>query len=147
MKRGDRELGMDRAITRRDFIGGVGVAITGSALPRDATMFRDREGGLVIRPMGVPRDALRKAFDDADRVYFLASSELDWNPESALAALGAKLTVARDVPELLEQLLSDVENGDQVIFMSNGGFGGLPHKVQQALKSREPKRAESSNVS
>jgi spermidine dehydrogenase len=32
MKRSDRELGMDRAITRRDFISGVGVAITGSAL-------------------------------------------------------------------------------------------------------------------
>jgi spermidine dehydrogenase len=32
MKRSDRELGMDRAITRRDFIGGVGVAITGSYL-------------------------------------------------------------------------------------------------------------------
>ena len=32
MKRGDRELGMDRAITRRDFISGVGVAVTGSAL-------------------------------------------------------------------------------------------------------------------
>ena len=32
MKRGDRELGMDRAITRRDFVSGVGVAITGSAL-------------------------------------------------------------------------------------------------------------------
>ncbi len=32
MKRSDRELGMDRAITRRDFISGVGVAITGSVL-------------------------------------------------------------------------------------------------------------------
>jgi spermidine dehydrogenase len=32
MKRSDRELGMDRAITRRDFIGGMGVAITGSSL-------------------------------------------------------------------------------------------------------------------
>jgi len=32
MKRRDRELGMDRAITRRDFISGVGVAITGSKL-------------------------------------------------------------------------------------------------------------------
>ncbi len=31
MKRSDRELGMDRSITRRDFISGVGVAITGSA--------------------------------------------------------------------------------------------------------------------
>ncbi len=32
MKRSDRELGMDRAITRRDFISGVGVAVAGSAL-------------------------------------------------------------------------------------------------------------------
>jgi hypothetical protein len=32
MKRSDRELGMDRDITRRDFISGVGVAITGSSL-------------------------------------------------------------------------------------------------------------------
>ena len=32
MKRRDRELGMDRAISRRDFISGVGVAVTGSLL-------------------------------------------------------------------------------------------------------------------
>ena len=29
-RRSDRELGMDREITRRDFVNGVGVAITGS---------------------------------------------------------------------------------------------------------------------
>jgi len=32
MKRSDRALGMDRTITRRDFVSGVGVAITGSSL-------------------------------------------------------------------------------------------------------------------
>ena len=32
MRGSDRDLGMDRAITRRDFISGVGVAITGSSL-------------------------------------------------------------------------------------------------------------------
>ena len=32
MNRRDRELGMDRAINRRDFISGVGVALTGSLL-------------------------------------------------------------------------------------------------------------------
>ncbi len=97
--------------------------------------------------LGVHRDALRKAFGDADRVYFLASEQLDWNPESALSMLGSKLNVAHGVPELLEQLLQDVESGDQVIFMSNGGFGGLPHKLQQALKSREPARGKRSHAS
>ena len=33
MKREDRALGMNRPITRRDFINGVGVAVTGSVLP------------------------------------------------------------------------------------------------------------------
>jgi spermidine dehydrogenase len=32
----DRELGMGRPVSRRDFLGGVGVALTGSALPRHA---------------------------------------------------------------------------------------------------------------
>jgi spermidine dehydrogenase len=40
MKRSDRELGMNRAITRRDFISGVGVAITGSALAGPWTALR-----------------------------------------------------------------------------------------------------------
>ncbi len=97
--------------------------------------------------LGVHRDALRRAFDDADKVYFLQGEKLDWNPEAVLSALGAKLRVAQDVPELLEQLLTDLEGGDQVVLMSNGGFGGLPHKLQQALKSREPARAESSSAS
>ncbi len=87
--------------------------------------------------MGVHRDALRKAFDEADRVYVLASDDLDWNPESTLAALGAKLTVAWGVDELLEALLAELESGDQVILMSNSNFQRLPRLLQQALKSSE----------
>lgn len=43
MKRGDRELGMDRTITRRDFISGVGVAVTGSALAGPWTASRSAQ--------------------------------------------------------------------------------------------------------
>ena len=32
MKRRDRQLGMDREITRRDFLNGVNIAVTGSLL-------------------------------------------------------------------------------------------------------------------
>ncbi len=93
--------------------------------------------------MGVHRDALRKAFGEADRVYVLASDDLDWNPEATLAGLGAKLTVAWGVDELLESLLAELESGDQVILMSNSNFQRLPRLLQQALKSSEqtPKSA------
>ena len=87
--------------------------------------------------MGVHRDSLRKAFGDADRVFVLASDNLNWNPESALAALGSKLTVSWDVDELLQALLSELESRDQVVLMSNGNFQGLPRLLQQALKSSE----------
>jgi hypothetical protein len=35
MQATDRDLGMMRAISRRDFLNGVGVALTGAALARD----------------------------------------------------------------------------------------------------------------
>jgi UDP-N-acetylmuramate: L-alanyl-gamma-D-glutamyl-meso-diaminopimelate ligase len=87
--------------------------------------------------MGVHRDALRKAFDDADRVHVLASGQLDWNPESALAGLGAKVSVWTDVDALCDALLDELVSQDHVVMMSNGSFHGLPRKLQQALKSRE----------
>ncbi len=47
MKRSDRELGMDRAITRRDFISGVGVAVTGSVLAGPWTASRSARAAQV----------------------------------------------------------------------------------------------------
>lgn len=91
--------------------------------------------------LGVHRDTLRNAFDDADRVFVLSSDDLSWNPESVLASLGAKLSVAFDAEALLELLLGELETGDQVVFMSNGDFKGLPRLLQQALKSDRPRVA------
>ena len=90
---------------------------------------------------GVDGDTLGDAFDDADRVFVLSSDDLPWNPESVLASLGAKLSVAFDADTLLELLLDELEAGDQVVFMSNGNFKGLPRLLQQALKSERPSAA------
>jgi UDP-N-acetylmuramate: L-alanyl-gamma-D-glutamyl-meso-diaminopimelate ligase len=116
------------------------IATTLGALRSQQT---DRRIVAVVEPrsntmrMGVHKDALRKAFDEADRVYVLASERLDWNPESTLAMLGSKLSVAWDVDALLDSLTADLSGGDQVVLMSNGSFQGLPRLLQQALKSRE----------
>ncbi|NIW24161.1 MAG: UDP-N-acetylmuramate:L-alanyl-gamma-D-glutamyl-meso-diaminopimelate ligase, partial [Gammaproteobacteria bacterium] len=91
--------------------------------------------------LGVHRDALRDAFDDADRVFVLSSDDLSWNPESVLESLGKKLSVAFDADTLLASLLDELEAGDQVVFMSNGDFKGLPRLLQQALKSDRPSAA------
>jgi len=59
MKRSDRELGMDRAITRRDFISGVGVAITGSSLvgPWTASRLAQAELSAAAGAAGLDQEA------------------------------------------------------------------------------------------
>jgi UDP-N-acetylmuramate: L-alanyl-gamma-D-glutamyl-meso-diaminopimelate ligase len=86
--------------------------------------------------MGVHRDTLCRSFDAADRVFVLAGRELDWDPTAALAPLGRRLVVAGDVDALLAHLLAELAAGDQVVLMSNGGFGGLPALLQAELERR-----------
>jgi len=86
--------------------------------------------------MGVHRDTLAGSFADADRVFVLAASDLGFDPAASLKDLGARLTVGTDVQALLERLLEELTPGDQVVLMSNGGFGGLPALLQRALETR-----------
>ncbi|HLF10588.1 MAG TPA: UDP-N-acetylmuramate:L-alanyl-gamma-D-glutamyl-meso-diaminopimelate ligase [Gammaproteobacteria bacterium] len=90
--------------------------------------------------MGVHGETLAAALAQADKVFVLASKQLDWNPESTLAALGSKLAVSWDFDSLMAKLLDQLDSGDQVVLMSNGSFQGLPRLLQQALKSRDARR-------
>ncbi len=86
--------------------------------------------------MGVHRGALAAACAAADRVLVLAPPTLGWDPAEALAPLGVKLTVAADANALLAVLLAELRRGDRVVLMSNGGFDGLPDRLQSALAER-----------
>ena len=87
--------------------------------------------------MGLHRDSLKKALSEADLICMLGSDDLAWNPESALASLGTKLSVTCSVNEMLGVLLEELKSGDHVVMMSNGGFQGLPRLLQQSLKSQD----------
>jgi UDP-N-acetylmuramate: L-alanyl-gamma-D-glutamyl-meso-diaminopimelate ligase len=86
--------------------------------------------------LGVHRDSLAAALEEADRVFVLGSEELDWNPLEALAPLGAKVSVTVDRNVLLAQLLDALTGGDQVVLMSNGSFRGVPRALREALERR-----------
>ena len=97
---------------------------------------------IVIEPrsntmkMDIHRESLLKALGRADRVFLLASDDLEWNPESALASLGSKVSVSWDMDSILNLLLEDLRSGDCVTMMSNGGFQGLRNQLQESLKTR-----------
>ncbi len=152
--------GVKRRLEKRGVFQGVTVyedfAHHPTAIAQTLGALRSQQGDrrilAVVEPrsntmrMGVHRDALRKSFDAADRVYVLASEDLDWKPETSLATLGSKLLVAASVDELLGSLLDELGTGDQVVLMSNGSFHGLPRLLQQALKSREGAQASAATA-
>ena len=93
--------------------------------PRSATM-----------KMGVHRDTLGPSLAAADAVWMFAPPDLGWDAAGVVSSLGSKATVARSIDELLAGLVGGVRSGDQVLIMSNGGFGGLHGKLLEALGKR-----------
>ena len=87
---------------------------------------------------GTHATGLAHALDAADRVYLHAGRPLDWDPQIVLGALGAdRASWWTDAAALARHLLGDVQPGDQVVLMSNGGFGGLPTLLAEELAAPE----------
>jgi UDP-N-acetylmuramate: L-alanyl-gamma-D-glutamyl-meso-diaminopimelate ligase len=86
--------------------------------------------------LGVHRDELAPALADADRAWFLNVPGLDWDLPAALAPLGARARFEDSVDGLVAGIAAEVRPGDQVLVMSNGGFGGLHEKLLAALRTR-----------
>jgi UDP-N-acetylmuramate: L-alanyl-gamma-D-glutamyl-meso-diaminopimelate ligase len=90
--------------------------------------------------MGVHRDTLAPAFAAADKVFVLADGRLDWDVEGAFSPLGDKALVFSDAAAMRAGLHREAERASEVVFMSNGGFHGLP---QQFVRDMRDRRRES----
>ncbi len=82
--------------------------------------------------LGVMKDALPGSLKDADMV-FCYGANLGWDAAGALAPLGDKAVVKDDLNELIEAIAAAAKPGDQVLVMSNGGFGGIHEKLLKRL--------------
>ncbi len=87
--------------------------------------------------LGVHRDVLAPALAAADSAWFLNAPGLGWDLAAALAPLGRRARLEGSVEGLVEGIVAEVRPGDQVLVMSNGGFGGLHEKLLAALRARE----------
>jgi len=50
-----------------------------------------------------------------------------------LAPLGAKAAVEDDLDRLVARIVAEARSGDQILVMSNGGFGGIHGKILERL--------------
>jgi UDP-N-acetylmuramate: L-alanyl-gamma-D-glutamyl-meso-diaminopimelate ligase len=83
---------------------------------------------------GAHAEALAPSLADADAVVFLHRPELSWDAGRVTAALGGRGTTAPTVDALIAALRAQARPGDQVIFMSNGGFEAAPRRFVESLR-------------
>ena len=86
--------------------------------------------------MGIHGGSLAESLQGADMVFVFRPGDVDASFEESLAPLGDRHLVFGDYDELVMALECEVKSGDQVVFMSNGGFGASRQKLTRALQSR-----------
>ena len=101
----------------------------------DARIFAVLEPRSNTMRLGVHRDTLAASLEAADRVLLYAPPDLGWDAEAALQGL----TTARvygAVDDLVRSIRDDVREGDHVLVMSNGDFGGIHRRLLDTLTKR-----------
>ena len=82
--------------------------------------------------LGVMKQALPASLVDADLV-FCYGANLGWDASEALAPMGSKAKVFDNMDTLVTAIASEAKSGDQILVMSNGGFGGIHQKLLTQL--------------
>lgn len=81
---------------------------------------------------GTHEHVLLSSVQDADFTYFYCANDPDWLHTMVAASEHSAVSVETSIDTLLEKL-SQSEQGDHLVIMSNGGFGGLHQKLLQKL--------------
>ena len=82
---------------------------------------------------GLHNDDLGASFAAADRLFFYRPRELEWSPEEMLARAEAQWSVHGEIEELAAAVVAEVVEGDHVVVMSNGDFGGVHGVLREGL--------------
>jgi UDP-N-acetylmuramate: L-alanyl-gamma-D-glutamyl-meso-diaminopimelate ligase len=90
--------------------------------------------------LGAMKSALADSLAGADRVYCYAGG-LGWDVGAALAPLGARASVANELPALADAVVAEARAGDRLLVMSNGGFGGIHAMLLERLRDRARRAA------
>ena len=88
--------------------------------------------------LGTMKSALPGSLADADLVFGYGASgagrdALGWNLGEALAPLGTKARAFDRLEDLVQAIVQAARPGDQILAMSNGGFGDVHQKILDKL--------------
>lgn len=104
-------------------------------------MLGERRLWAIIEPrsntmrMGSHKDGLAQSARAADQVIWYQPAGLDWDLTPVVAAAPNPSQVLSSLDEIIARIVTEASEGDAVVIMSNGGFGGLHQKLITALQT------------
>lgn len=84
--------------------------------------------------LGVHRERLSGCTRDADQVLWFQPPGVDWDLESVASASATPSRVYQSTDAIIGTLVAELQPGDQVVIMSNGGFEGIHRRLMLALE-------------
>lgn len=86
--------------------------------------------------MGVHQQTLADSLRAADRVVLFEGAGVALSVAAVSEQLGDKATVETSIDGIIKLVSSEAGNGDEILIMSNGGFGGIHQRLLTALAER-----------
>ncbi|HCG6157678.1 UDP-N-acetylmuramate:L-alanyl-gamma-D-glutamyl-meso-diaminopimelate ligase [Vibrio parahaemolyticus] len=91
--------------------------------PRSATMKR-----------GVHKNTLADSLHSADEVFLFQPDNIEWSVQDIADQCKQPAFVDADMDNFVAKIVERAQPGDQILVMSNGGFGGIHGKLLEQLK-------------
>ena len=86
--------------------------------------------------LGVHKSKIAASLAEADEVILYQPAEVDWDMQSVIAELGGKAALYTDIDMIVDKI-SDDDDAENILVMSNGGFEGIHERLLAALKQEE----------
>jgi len=83
--------------------------------------------------MGVHQDRLATSTRDASEVIWYQPEGVDWKLDAVVGEATVPTLLMQKIDDIIHRVVANKEPGDQVVIMSNGGFGGIHQKLLNAL--------------
>ena len=114
--------------------------LKGQEIPLGARILAVLEPRSNTMKLGTMAARLPESLAEADMAFIYGEREgkhaLGWDPAEVLAPLGGKADNYGNLDDLVAAVTRAAREGDHIVVMSNGGFGGVHQKLLDALALR-----------
>ena len=83
--------------------------------------------------MGVHKEALNSATVAADYVFWFQPGDVNWGLESVVEQSTVPAALVKDIDDMIDRAIALFDDETHIVIMSNGGFGGVHHRLLDRL--------------